>query len=53
MFQFMKWGPDFNKLAQKAVYSEIWSLAASPDGQSVITARDNDCVIYDACKLIY
>ena len=46
----MKWGEDFKVEAQKFTYTEIWSLAASPDGQNVLTARDNDCIINDVCK---
>jgi len=42
----VEWEPNFKQTKQKLNYSEIWSLAISPE-QKVITARDNNCMIYD------
>ena len=49
-FQLVKMDKDFEIKSSKMVYHDIWSLAASPDGKDIITARDNDCVIHDVCK---
>ena len=46
----MEWGPNFKVNKQKMTYNEIWSLALSPDGASITTARDNDCIINDVSK---
>lgn len=43
----MEWDKDFSINKQKFLYIEIWSLAASPDGKSVMTVRDNDVMIND------
>ena len=45
----VEWEPNFKQTKQKLNYSEIWSLAISPE-QKVITARDNNCMIYDMGK---
>ena len=50
MFNLLvEWEPNFKQTKQKLNYSEIWSLAISPE-QKVITARDNNCMIYDMGK---
>ena len=46
----MEWGENFQVNKQKYTYNEIWSLAATPDGENVITARDNECIISDISK---
>ena len=46
----LEWDKDFKVNKQKFTYIEIWSLAVSPDGQSVMTVRDNDVMINDVCK---
>ena len=52
-FQLVKMDKDFEIKSSKMVYHDIWSLAASPDGKDIITARDNDCVIHDVCKCTF
>ena len=46
-FQLVEWDKNFEICKQKFLYIEIWSVATSPDGKSVMTVRDNDVMIND------
>ena len=52
ILQLIEWGPNFKVLKEKFTYTEIWSLSITPNGENVITARDNECVITDVCEYL-
>lgn len=39
--------PNFVQDREKITYTEIWSLAVSPNGERVFTARDNTIMVAD------
>ena len=43
-------GPDFEEIAKKFTYAEVWGLAVSKDGLNAFNARNNDTTVSDLSK---
>ena len=43
-------GPNFEEIAKKFTYAEVWGLAVSNDGLNAFNARNNDTTVSDLSK---